>query len=194
MEAQRIGTSSLCLYCREPVLDERDAYHCPGCQQIHHLECWEELGGCTVYGCPRMVPVEKAPEIQTFWGVTEKTCPICAETIAVADRTCPFCGTAFDDDRPVTREQMLHRDQTPPAPLRRTAAVLLAFSVLGVTTPLTLLSGGMWYLMKRKQLAEERSNAHALTLIALIVSALYVVLIVAGVLAFQLAALQGVTQ
>ena len=41
--------NSSCPYCRSE-LDEQ-ALECPGCGTPHHPECFEENGGCTVFGC-----------------------------------------------------------------------------------------------------------------------------------------------
>lgn len=40
-----------CLYCHGDV-DETRGPRCPECSSAHHLDCWEENGGCSKYGCP----------------------------------------------------------------------------------------------------------------------------------------------
>jgi TM2 domain-containing membrane protein YozV len=37
---------------------------CPACSTPHHKECWEENGGCTVFGCAE-APVEEAKVVVT---------------------------------------------------------------------------------------------------------------------------------
>lgn len=49
----------VCPYCRAPMEDEAALIACPGCSTPHHAECWEENGGCTVFGCAE-APVEEA--------------------------------------------------------------------------------------------------------------------------------------
>lgn len=46
------GTQPLCPFCRSD-LGEEDAElaACPRCDTVHHAECLEEAGGCTVFGC-----------------------------------------------------------------------------------------------------------------------------------------------
>ncbi|HEY2360179.1 MAG TPA: NINE protein [Candidatus Angelobacter sp.] len=45
-------TSAVCPYCRCPVeAAEREAIVCTGCGTPHHLDCYMENGGCTVFGC-----------------------------------------------------------------------------------------------------------------------------------------------
>ena len=57
--------------------------NCPQCEQVHHLECWAEIGGCGTYGCKQAPALEKAPATSpplSAWGDTKK-CPVCGETI-----------------------------------------------------------------------------------------------------------------
>jgi uncharacterized membrane protein YhaH (DUF805 family) len=39
-----------CPYCRETVA-ESEGLRCPTCRTPHHSDCWQENGGCTVFGC-----------------------------------------------------------------------------------------------------------------------------------------------
>ena len=46
------GKQSLCPYCREEVAEaQADLVACESCQTLHHEECFDEHGGCTIYGC-----------------------------------------------------------------------------------------------------------------------------------------------
>lgn len=40
-----------CPYCREEVTPGDVATVCPTCGTPHHTDCWNENGGCTVFGC-----------------------------------------------------------------------------------------------------------------------------------------------
>jgi len=40
-----------CPYCRFPLKSGITAESCDSCQTLHHQECWEEGGGCAVFGC-----------------------------------------------------------------------------------------------------------------------------------------------
>ena len=40
----------VCPYCRGDI-SASDQYYCPVCQTPHHRACWDENGGCTVWGC-----------------------------------------------------------------------------------------------------------------------------------------------
>lgn len=57
-----------CPYCRSRILAQ--FRRCSSCATLHHLECWREHAGCSIYGCPRAgvtsglsaTPPERAPE------------------------------------------------------------------------------------------------------------------------------------
>ncbi len=40
-----------CPYCTAAINAEDARHDCPTCGVAHHAECWEENGGCTVFGC-----------------------------------------------------------------------------------------------------------------------------------------------
>ena len=46
-----------CPYCREAIL-ETELVECPTCRTPHHRDCWNENGGCTVFGCDH-APVDE---------------------------------------------------------------------------------------------------------------------------------------
>lgn len=43
--------SGSCPYCRSPFEDGEEVIACPGCATNHHADCFQENGGCTVFGC-----------------------------------------------------------------------------------------------------------------------------------------------
>ncbi|MCW5962650.1 MAG: NINE protein [Bryobacterales bacterium] len=50
----------VCPYCRAPIDETHEQVTvCPVCATPHHRDCWEENGGCTVFGCDA-APVEEA--------------------------------------------------------------------------------------------------------------------------------------
>ncbi len=54
VEALRPGTAR-CGFCADEV-PEIEAVPCPRCEAPHHRECWDQNGGCTVFGCTSASP------------------------------------------------------------------------------------------------------------------------------------------
>ena len=46
------GETARCPYCRDDLqLEGPDVTACSRCDTLHHAECMEEAGGCTIFGC-----------------------------------------------------------------------------------------------------------------------------------------------
>ena len=182
--AQQQATPT-CPYCLSALELGQLAVVCPGCGFTHHRECWEDLGGCAVEGCPKMVEVKKGEIPANFWGATEKICPYCAEKIPMATLQCIYCRAVFDDIRPVAREDVLPKFENPRvAELQRQAKRLFIFSVLGVTSPFALLIGWGWYRNNRAEIERMGGNTRALSLLALGICGFYLLMLVLGMLVF----------
>jgi DNA-binding transcriptional regulator YhcF (GntR family) len=48
---KRISEKSTCPYCRERIAEEAETVSCMICKTIHHRECWDDAGHCSVFGC-----------------------------------------------------------------------------------------------------------------------------------------------
>ena len=57
-----------CPICQTAISAAEFIVTCPQCDQVHHRECWSEIGGCGTYGC------EQAPAIDK----SESTAPLAA--------------------------------------------------------------------------------------------------------------------
>lgn len=44
-------TGRSCPYCRFPLKEGSPITECGTCHTVHHAECWEENGGCSITGC-----------------------------------------------------------------------------------------------------------------------------------------------
>lgn len=51
-----------CPYCRFEVRNE-DAVTCDACRAAHHVDCWDDNGGCAVYGCVNSPKPDVADEV-----------------------------------------------------------------------------------------------------------------------------------
>jgi hypothetical protein len=179
-----------CLICGWAIEPGQDVEVCPepACGLPYHRECWDYLGGCARYGCPRMVETKKTEIVASFWGSSQKQCPLCAETISVAALTCPFCNAQFQDIKPVSRDELLRKPEDPLLKgYRKTAAWMLILGLLGFTSPLVLVFGGSWFYAHRAEIARAGPTTRALAIVALMVSAFYIVLVGGGLFIFSLA-------
>ena len=193
MSSSNIQVAAICQICRWPIVDGQTVQLCPGCESGYHEACWNELGGCAAYGCTRMVEVKSSEdELITIWGMSEKVCPACAEKIPAAAMECPLCRTKFTGIRPMEPEELLRKQDDPEVvSYRRKAVWLLVFSVLGITSPLALIIGGIWYWSKKDRIEQTGPTVRGITLIALIISALYIGLVGFGLLVFWLKGVEG---
>jgi TM2 domain-containing membrane protein YozV len=55
---------SICPYCRSEVTsDSGESLTCSGCGTPHHVECYEENKGCTIFGCKMAPPDDPKVEV-----------------------------------------------------------------------------------------------------------------------------------
>jgi len=90
--------SEICGICQTSIEPSEVDASCPSCRALCHAECWEENGGCSVYGCDQVRATEPrdAMEIPVgHWGRERKTCPSCSSEILAPAIRCRHCGTVF---------------------------------------------------------------------------------------------------
>src|SRR5687768_5426774 len=70
------GGEVVCPICQSAIQATESCVTCPGCHQVHHQECWTEIGGCGTYGCAQAPALDKSEDsAQTplsAWGDTKK--------------------------------------------------------------------------------------------------------------------------
>jgi hypothetical protein len=59
-----------CPFCKQPIdsVLRSPVVRCPACEAQHHVECWQDHGGCSVFRCrraPQGERAERAPEAPT---------------------------------------------------------------------------------------------------------------------------------
>lgn len=138
------GAEAVCPICQSHIAEAEAILTCPHCQQVHHRECWVEVGGCSTYGCEQAPAMSKEPAPAarplTAWGDT-KNCPACGEKIKSIALRCRYCGTDFDTVDPLTvadlRKGVRKADRL--RSIKSTVIGLFIMSVIGCLAPLVVI-------------------------------------------------------
>jgi hypothetical protein len=153
------GAEAVCPICQSPIAADEPVLTCPECEQVHHRECWAEIGGCSTYGCKEAPALAKetppADRPLTAWGDTKK-CPACGETIKSIALRCRYCKTDFDTVDPLTVADLRHgvRKTENVKKLQSTVVGLFVLTLIGCLAPLMLIVSLCVVLPKRKLLAK----------------------------------------
>lgn len=172
-----------CPICQTGIGEDEFAVTCPQCHQIHHRECWSEVGGCSTYGCTQAPAIDKsnatAVQPNSAWG-DEKKCPACGENIKSIALRCRYCGTDFDTVDPMSARDLRRQAERTEAlkKFKATIAVLFIVSLIGLFAPLTGLVGAAIILPKRNELVKCGPLFQVLAYASLGLSALYSILMV----------------
>ncbi len=173
------GTCPICLTAFDPGSPARS---CPSCGQFHHVECWDEVGGCATYGCDQAPRAEKEAPAEapvSAWGDTKK-CPACQETIKAIALKCRYCGTEFDTVDPLSARDLrrkLERSEKR-GTLEKTCVGLFVAALFGCLAPIVLIAGLAVVLPNRRELGRSGPLYLVLGYSAIGISALYSILFV----------------
>lgn len=153
------GTATVCPICQSRVAEAEVVVTCPACRQLHHRECWAEVGGCGTYGCTEAPRVGKPPGPAVplaAWGDTKK-CPACGETIKAIAKKCRFCDTEFDTVDPLSLADLRRRVERGRASriVQRSTVILFVLSFLGCLAPLVAVASIVVLSKYHKLLAKE---------------------------------------
>ena len=181
--AATVASGAVCPICQTGIAATEQAVTCPACDQVHHHECWSEIGGCGTYGCERAPALEKTdaePARRSAWGDT-KDCPACGETIKATALRCRYCKTQFDTVDPLTARDLRRRArrQDEFRSLQKTTVAVFILSVVGLLTPIMIFAAPLVVLPRRKKLLKAGPIYAVLGFAAIGLSVLWAVLWVA---------------
>ncbi len=149
----------VCQICHSPIGPEESFVNCPKCDQVHHRECWSEIGGCGTYGCEQAPAIDKnestAQAPLTAWGDTKK-CPACKEEIKSIAVKCRYCGTEFDTVDPMSLADLKYRAEKKDGlnTFRKFVIGVFVGSLIGCLAPITLIVAAVGVMSQREKLSK----------------------------------------
>lgn len=191
MPSAKADGRPVCAICLSPIADADAKSACPSCHAEYHAECWQENGGCAVYGCSQVPVVEKRQAIEipiSYWGQENKNCPKCGRQILAAAVRCRHCGATFESARPQDADEFQQRSELskrlPSA--KRMIIWMFIFSVVTCLAPIGAVWGIIWYPSHREEIRALPSLYGALCKIGLGVAIGQTVIVVLMTLLFSL--------
>ena len=155
--SQPASTGVSCAICQSPIQVIEPRSECPTCKAEYHADCWQENGGCAVYGCAEVPKVEQRRAIEipvSYWGQENKPCPRCNREILAAAVRCRHGGATFSSARPEDAGEFQDRTamQERLPGMKRTIVCVFVLSVLPCLAPIGAIWGLIWFLSNRRRL------------------------------------------
>jgi hypothetical protein len=136
--------------------DEAAIMSCPSCTTRYHADCWQENGGCAVYGCSMVPPTDGLKPLEippAFWGREDKDCPKCGRQIKAMAVRCRHCGADVEARIELKTDYEKRQKQKARAPmLQKAAMVFLIMALLPFVSIVTAVGGPLFYRSNRDEI------------------------------------------
>jgi hypothetical protein len=152
-----VSAENVCAICQTAIQASEARSTCPACNAAYHADCWQENGGCAVYGCEQVPKLEQRRAIEipiSYWGRENKPCPRCGREILAAAVRCRHCGATFSSARPEDSDEFHSRTalQERLPGMKRSIVWIFVFSVVPCLAPIGAVWGLIWFLSNRRNL------------------------------------------
>jgi hypothetical protein len=144
------------------------------------VDCWQENGGCAVYGCAEVPKIEGRSGVEVpvaYWGQEYKPCPVCSNQILAAAVRCRHCGSVFQSARPLDSAEFAQaaaREAKAPR-LRKRIVTIFIFCLLPFTAPVGVLIMLFFWQSNRDDVQKLPSLYPALAKIGMLVGSVMTV-------------------
>jgi len=169
-----------CPYCQTPFVSDVGVIVCPSCGIPHHVDCWNENGGCTTFGCERgpqhvpgqeyTIPSTGMPPYVGAPGTGLPFCPFCDSRLPPNAAFCPNCHNVI----PVGQYTFRHTCREASTAL---FLALFGFFCVGIGFLLEMFALAYGYralsIIRRNPMLTGEGRAWAAIIIAWTVLALY---------------------
>ncbi|HPZ07964.1 MAG TPA: RING finger protein [Candidatus Eremiobacteraeota bacterium] len=183
---------SSCHICFNSIEKGEEVTTCPSCKSTFHRECWNEYGGCSIYGCKNAPEYKKEDLDEKYsraqWGQEKKVCPYCSEEISIDTLECPLCHEKFQSAEPLRRQNIYKQpeiivpEDSEVKEARYLSIALFIFSLMGCLSPFILILCPVWYLQNRDKIRMTSPVYQLLLGSSMFFSLLYVILIIVSVI------------